>query len=274
MRVLRIGFLQGAAALSCLLAVSSPAAAAQLVAKGKCSFVEDVPGMFGSGTHLNLSVAKGALFTPDGDKFCGMATMDTPFGPATSSECFAVAGGQLVSGRHGNKIASSDCALVDPLAGAVAFDPAQGTAFAGSGPANLRGQAFLKTVGGDVKTCAGEDVFLMPSMPYFDEAIEMLKSGIEAGRDERAMSLLRHTLCDAQGNFSFSGLPAKKWWMVTQVRWGVPHIQQPGENPGLLGILLGMRAPPDIDKQGGELIQAVELKPGDNQAFLTDRDER
>lgn len=248
--------------------------AAQLVAKGNCSYVEDVPGIFGS-THLNQSILKGAVFAQDdGGKFCGMATMQTPFGPATSSECFVVADGQLVSGQHGNKISSSDCALVDRSASVVAFDPGQAAAFAGSGPANLHGQAFLKTVGGDVKTCAGEDVFLMPAIPYFDEIVESVKGGMHPASDQRAMALLRHTMCDAQGNFSLSGVPAQKWYVVTQVRWGVPHIQQPGENPGLIGALLGMHAPPDIEEQGGELIQTIELHAGDNQTFLTARDEK
>jgi hypothetical protein len=264
----------GTAAFACVLALSSPAVAAQLVVRGNCSFVEEIPGIFSS-TRLTESILKGAILTQDRDgRFCGMTTMQTPFGPATSSECFVVGDGRLVSAAHDNKVSSSDCALTDQSTIVAAFDSARAAAFAASGPANLHGQAFLKTLGGDVKTCAGEDVFLLPGMSYFDEAIEKTKSGIDTSTDQRAVALLRHTLCDAQGNFSFSDLPATRWYVLTQVRWGVPHIEQPGERPGLIGTLLGMHGPPDVDQQGGELLQAIELHPGDNQVFLTSRDEK
>jgi hypothetical protein len=63
------------------------------------------------------------------------------------------------------------------------------------GPAAISGQAFLRTVGGDVKTCAGQDVSLMPGTQYND------------------------------GRFSFGGLSARLWIVVVDVTWSVP-----GEN--------------------------------------------
>jgi hypothetical protein len=147
--------------------------------------------------------------------------------------------------------------------------------WAGNGPANLRGQAFLKTVGGDVKTCAGERVLLLPGIPYVDELFEKAKGGISASPDPQLMSYVRSTICDAQGNFSFAQLPAQRWYVVTRVTWGVPHVEAPGSQPGpLTSLLLGIRAAPATDQQGGELQQAVVLSPGENQAFLTFRDER
>jgi hypothetical protein len=47
---------------------------------------------------------------------------------------------------------------------------------------------------------------------------------------------------------------------LTSVTWGVPHIGQPGEQP-------------ETNQQGGELMESVTLTPGDNQVFLTYRDE-
>ena len=63
------------------------------------------------------------------------------------------------------------------------------------GPAAISGQAFLRTVGGDVKTCAGQDVSLMPGTQY------------------------------NEGRFSFGGLSARPWIVVVDVTWSVP-----GEN--------------------------------------------
>ncbi len=265
----------GAAICACLLEISNPVLASQLVINSNCDFVVDVPGIFGA-THLKYSALKGTVYTQNNDgKFCGATTMKTPFGPSTSSNCFVVTAGELASGDWGNKVSSSSCTLVDATTIAVAFDAAQAERFAGVGPANLHGQAFLKTVGGDVKTCAGEDVALMPATPYFDEMIENVNNGIDIHLDQRAVSLLRRTICDAQGNFSFSGLPTQKWYVLTKVTWGVPHIEEPGERPGLIAsLLLGIHARPATDEQGGELLQTIDLHPGDNQVFLTSRDER
>ena len=46
-----------------------------------------------------------------------------------------------------------------------------------TGNCNLEGQAFLKTKGGDVKTCAGEEVILMPYNAYTQELYNVTKHG-------------------------------------------------------------------------------------------------
>jgi hypothetical protein len=262
-------------ALLLALINSCPASASQLVIKNNCSFVVDVPGVFGP-THLNYSATKGAVYKQDSDgKFCGIAAMQTPMGPSADNKCFVVANGQFISGEWGNKVSSSTCALADEAIVQTPFDEAQAIPFAGTGSANLRGQAFLKTIGGDVKTCAGEDVVLVPSIRYFDDLMDNAKIGIDAHIDPRATLALRKTICDAQGNFTFLNLPTQTWYVLTQVRWGAPHLEQPGERSGLIiGLLFGFHVPPNIDEQGGELLQLVELKAGDNQILLTDRDKR
>lgn len=264
------------AAMGCatLLAFPGSAVASQLIAKSNCNLVVDVPGIIGS-SHLKYRIAAGALFNQSKDgRYCGSATMDTPFGPASGDECYVVADGQLISGSHGNKVSSSDCTLGEAAAMNASFDAKLAATYVGTGPANLHGQAFLKTVVGDVKTCAGEFVYILPGMPYVEEVIKKLHDGVDVRMDERAKSLARQTVCDAQGNFTFTGLPAHRWVIATQVKWGVPHIEQPGENPGPIGLLFGMHGPPAVDEQGGELMQAIDLQPGDNQAFLTSRDQQ
>jgi len=49
-----------------------------------------------------------------------------------------------------------------PISIDVPFSDAEFASWAGTGNANIGGQAFLKTLGGDVKTCAGQDVSLIP----------------------------------------------------------------------------------------------------------------
>ena len=107
---------------------------------------------------------------------------------------------------------------------------------------------------GDVKTCAGARVLLLPATAYVDEMLAKKKAGISVDADPRLQSYTRTTVCDAQGNFSFAGLPEQRWNVLTSVTWGVPHISEPGTN-----------------QQGGELMEAVTQTPGDNQVFLTYR---
>jgi hypothetical protein len=260
-------------AISLVGATSQSFAARQLLLDGDCNFVVDVPGIF-STSHLEFRAQKGTTYTENEDgKFCGQDTMSTPMGDATSENCYEVNSGRFISGSHSNKVSSSTCTLSDANRLQTAFSPADFAPWSGAGPATLHGQAFLRTVGGDVKTCAGSDVLLLPATPYVDEMIAKGAAGEKA--DSRALSLIRHTICDAQGNFSFAGLPAQRWYVLTKVTWGIPHIEYPGERPGLIGsLLLGIPSPPLTDEQGGELLQAVALQPGENQAFLTDRDRR
>src|SRR6202012_3502902 len=107
---------------------------------------------------------------------------------------------------------------------------------------------FLKTVGGDVKTCAGEHVTLLPATTYNEEVVAALRARHEnlANRSSGPDKYSRDTICDAQGNFSFVGLPARQWIVWANVKWGVP--QQYG-----------------ISQQGGRLIRDVALKSGQNQ---------
>lgn len=228
------------------------AIAAQLVSSEDCKFDIHVPGGFG-GRDLHFRVQKGALFTEDGShKFCGPVSQATPLGDSNGSQCFVVADGKLISGKWSNMVTASDCVLTDAAAMRSPFVAGELEPWAKGGAANLRGQAFLKTMGGDIKTCAGEHVLLLPVAAYVDEFLSKRKAGISVDGDPRLQPYTRTTICDAQGNFSFAGLPELRWYVLTDVTWGAPETNQ----------------------QGGVLMQAVTLAPGDNQVFLTYRDQQ
>jgi hypothetical protein len=126
--------------------------------------------------------------------------------------------------------------------------------YSGAGPATLNGQAFLKTVGGDVKTCAGNQVLLVPATAYMDEVIVHTRAGQTlTNKDPRATQFTRVGTCDASGKFVFNQIPPRKWYIVVKVTWGIPTEY-------------------GIDSQGGEMMQAVDLKPGVNETILTDKD--
>jgi hypothetical protein len=258
-------------------AAPSQATTAQLMSSNDCDFVMHVPGVFG-GTNLHLKMRKGAVFTEDTNrhKFCGVVTQAGPIGESKGDQCFVITDGKLVSGAWSDKVTSSNCVLTDASAMHVPFVVSELAPWAGSGPASLHGQAFLKTAGGDVRTCAGERVLLLPANPYVDELLDKSNAGISAPPDQQLMPYIRSTICDAQGNFSFAQLPAQRWYVLTQVTWQVPHLDATlGYRPGpLTSHLFGTSAAPDMDRQGGELQQGVTLSPSDNQTILTYRDQR
>jgi hypothetical protein len=141
----------------------------------------------------------------------------------------------------------------------VPTQPFNDTDFAWSaskGRGTVTGQAFLKTVGGDVKTCAGNEVSLVPDNSYTEEIHSALQTNRygSAVYDPRYYQFRRTTTCDAEGRFSFSDLPSGKWFVNVLVQWGAPSSS---------GIL----------PQGGYLSRHVETKDGTTEKLiLTDRD--
>ena len=274
-------------ALLCIGLAPAPALAQaenpdRIQIKSACSYTESRTGWWGSTTApLDYQIAEGATFSRKGDEdgapsFCGDAKLHAvPLGWIPANLCMAVAAGKPVAAPDSKKAIQSDCVVSDPESMNAQYRDADFLSYAGKGAAKLHGQAFLRTVGGDVKTCAGSKVLLVPGNAYGDEVITQERAGLTAKADSRFIARIRESICDAQGNFTFASVPAGRWYVSTVVTWGVPHIEQPGESAGpITSAIFGIAPPPKTDEQGGELIQPVSLEAGDNQAYLTDRDLR
>ena len=151
------------------------------------------------------------------------------------------------------------CAPHEPYVIQTAYSDADFQPWTGPGTATLRGQAFLKTVGGDVKMCAGETVSLMPATAYNKEVMSPAAEGDKANRDPSADKYVRTTVCDGEGRFVFANLPAKEWLVQARVVWGVPT--------GGHSLFL-----PDVQQQGGFLLKDVVLSPGENAVVMADAD--
>ncbi len=92
------------------------------------------------------------------------------------------------------------------------------------GAAEIRGQAFLKTRGGDVKKAAGNEVLLNPVTSYsnqwFDVAVVNEQPLTEP--DPRLADYLRAVTADADGRFTFAGVPPGEYYVSTKIVWEVP----------------------------------------------------
>lgn len=133
------------------------------------------------------------------------------------------------------------------------------------GTAAVSGDILLRTVGGDVKTCAGLRVALVPSGPYADDFVRTMfgnnaqaflpaGSGLSLMAAHNQMEAIdRHTICDAQGHFQFTGLPPGAYYVVGAVVW---------ERPNLVGDSVSQVV------EGGSLMQRVELAAGESKTLV------
>lgn len=150
--------------------------------------------------------------------------------------------------------------------------------------ADITGQGFLKTRGGHVKTCAGNEVYLESSSNHWlrhlinyeltrdivasQERNVMLKKKLGEDyselqkelnlRSEEAINYYRlhlnankqsviGTICDAQGNFEFKNIKNGEYYLATRVEWEVSD-----------------------EKQGGLVYKLVEVKQKKQKVFLTE----
>lgn len=90
-----------------------------------------------------------------------------------------------------------------------------------NGTGVIEGQAFMKTVGGDVKYGAGESVCLTPDTPYRDKIIAAQLSGYRAVVSPDYMKISKCTKADGSGRFTFEDLPTASWTIEANVTWAV-----------------------------------------------------
>lgn len=149
-----------------------------------------------------------------------------------------------------------------PAVQRVEFDPATVMWALKSGNNSVEGEAFLRTRGGDVKTCAGFKVYLIPDSPYARSRMTLLYGSDTSGYlgSQRSFAQLAapdpdfvrgqfKTTCDAAGRFSFAGLPSGRYYIQTVVSWSVPARSWGGRY--------------EAQAQGGEIMQRVDLAGDD-----------
>ena len=124
-------------------------------------------------------------------------------------------------------LALSSCAQLPPPAWNTITDQSEAeyAHYKTQGTGTLSGQAFLAQAGGDVVKAAGRNVTLDPATSAGNEW------WAKAGKNwaNRAltppspgfMKTRLTTVADADGKFKFTGLPAGKYYVRTEVTWEV-----------------------------------------------------
>lgn len=121
------------------------------------------------------------------------------------------------------------------------------------GSNTISGDAVLRTVGGDVKTCAGLGVKLLPISADTERWARFTygpNGGLYSPPLFGARSIpfeadpyVRRQTCNAQGRFSFQGLPDGQYFVIATVTWSAPTRY-------------------GLESQGGDVAKRVEVRGG------------
>lgn len=111
------------------------------------------------------------------------------------------------------------------------YNPSEYTKYHQAGTAEVKGQAFLKTEGGEVKFGAGETVSLIPATAYSEEILGYIQNYtyIRAeGVDPRWKEHIKTTVADGNGNFEFIGVPAGAYYLECPIYWKISQYDETG----------------------------------------------
>lgn len=103
----------------------------------------------------------------------------------------------------------------------MAFPEAEYLRLKTVGTSVVKGQAFLKTRAGDVKTAAGNAVFLNPVTSYSLAWYQVvIVQGLPMDPpDSRLSSYMRTQIADGSGRFIFKNVPSGEYFITTAVTW-------------------------------------------------------
>ncbi|MET0947058.1 MAG: hypothetical protein ABWY17_01225 [Pseudomonas sp.] len=88
----------------------------------------------------------------------------------------------------------------------------------------IEGQAFLKTLGGEVKYGAGSTVYLFPVTSYSEQWWRLTQIEMKpiAAPDPKHDKYIRTTQADGTGTFKFTDIPPGPYFIDAEVTWFAP----------------------------------------------------
>lgn len=139
----------------------------------------------------------------------------------------------------------------------IAYEAGDHAAFAATGTAGIRGEGFLRRPDASLARCSGGVVYLVPATPYFQEWLEVYRSGAQLANakalHEAHGKAVRKTQCDSTGRFTFENLPAAKWLLVTRIAYDTRYARRPEHDDSTLAT--------SVETKAGETAQAILSNP-------------
>lgn len=129
----------------------------------------------------------------------------------------------------------ASCAAVPPERMENQFSEADFAPYMVKGSGRITGQAFVKTLGGDVKFGAGNIVRLVPLTPYI---LERYQKNVIGGRtleppNTNIWKFTKNTVADGNGNFEFKEIPDGEYTVICDIYWQVATPNGLRETGGL-----------------------------------------
>jgi hypothetical protein len=119
-------------------------------------------------------------------------------------------------------IALTGCITLTPYYMSTPFNEADFAIYNKQGNSTITGQAFLKTVGGEVKYGAGNIVCLYPANAYMKEVRTTDNKMMDIKNlDLRWKNFIKETTADANGRFEFKNLIPGEYYIECAIYWGV-----------------------------------------------------
>jgi hypothetical protein len=120
----------------------------------------------------------------------------------------------------------------------VAFNPAEYAGLPTTGTGSIKGQAFMRTLGGEVRYAAGLEILLRPKTAYMEEWFQrsVVKLELLTQSDPGAFAHDRKTVGDGEGHFAFTGIPAGSYYVCSAITWTVPGPNGLQSTGGWVGI--------------------------------------
>ncbi len=123
------------------------------------------------------------------------------------------------------------------------FDSTEAKILLDSGANVISGSALIRKRGGDIVTCAGEVVHLIPATSYASERMAAIYRSTEKGywnaswglpnlqyenESPEYKNLVKSTICDAQGFFKFNQVADGSFFVTASITWHVNSYETEG----------------------------------------------
>ncbi|MCX5494667.1 hypothetical protein OSH11_08130 [Kaistia dalseonensis] len=125
------------------------------------------------------------------------------------------------------------------------FNPSEHDYAKGKGDSVISGRAFMRSSYGGVVYASGSTVYLLPDTSY---TREIYNKGSRAygpvnisNGDGRLLQYFRTTLADGAGRFTFSGIPAGSYLIVTEILWMADGRRQGGDVMKFVSVSAGQK---------------------------------